>query len=52
MATLAPVRERYVEVTRDPDYVRAVLRAGAKRARAQAGEKVRQAKVAIGLLPA
>lgn len=29
-----------------------MLRAGAKRAREQAGEKVRQAKAAIGLLPA
>jgi tryptophanyl-tRNA synthetase len=52
VTTLAPVRERYAELARDPDYVRAVLRAGAKRAREQASEKVRQAKKAIGLLPA
>jgi tryptophanyl-tRNA synthetase len=52
VATLTPVRERYVELARDPEYVRAVLRAGAKRAREQADAKVRQAKAAIGLLPA
>ncbi len=49
---LTPVRQRYIELARDPEYVRAVLRAGANRAREQAGEKVRQAKAAIGLLPA
>jgi len=52
VATLTPVRERYVELARDPDYVRAVLRAGAKRGREQASERVRQAKEAIGLLAA
>jgi tryptophanyl-tRNA synthetase len=52
VATLAPIRERYLELARDPEYVRTVLRAGAERARKQAGEKVRQAKAAIGLLPA
>ena len=52
VATLAPVRERYLELARDPEYVRSVLRSGAERARKQAGEKVRQAKAAIGLLPA
>ena len=52
VATLTPVRERYVELARDPDYVRAVLHAGAKRGREQATEKVRQAKEAIGLLAA
>ncbi|MGA9310915.1 MAG: tryptophan--tRNA ligase [Pseudonocardiaceae bacterium] len=52
VATLTPVRERYIELVRDPEYVREVLRAGAKRAREQASEKVRQAKEAIGLLPA
>jgi tryptophanyl-tRNA synthetase len=46
------VRERYSELARDPEYIRAVLRAGAKRAREQASEKVRQARAAIGLLPA
>jgi tryptophanyl-tRNA synthetase len=52
VATLAPVRERYNELVADPEYVRAVLRAGAKRAREQAREKVQRAKSAIGLLPA
>ncbi|HKS52554.1 MAG TPA: tryptophan--tRNA ligase [Pseudonocardiaceae bacterium] len=52
VATLAPVQERYNELVADPEYVRAVLRAGAKRAREQAREKVRRAKAAIGLLPA
>jgi tryptophanyl-tRNA synthetase len=52
VATLAPVRERYNELVADPEYVRAVLRAGAKRAREQAREKVQRAKAAIGLLPA
>jgi tryptophanyl-tRNA synthetase len=52
VTTLAPVRQRYVELARDPEHVRAVLRAGAKRAREQTSEKVRQAKEAIGLLPA
>ncbi len=51
VATLTPVRERYIELARDPEHVRAVLRAGAKRAREHASEKVRQAKAAIGLLP-
>lgn len=49
---LTPVRERYVELSSDPEHIRAMLRAGAKRASEQAGEKVRQAKAAIGLLPA
>jgi tryptophanyl-tRNA synthetase len=52
VTTLAPVRERFMELAADPEYVRAVLRAGAKRASEQAREKVRQAKAAIGLLPA
>ncbi|MGH3847468.1 MAG: tryptophan--tRNA ligase, partial [Pseudonocardiaceae bacterium] len=52
VATLAPVRERYLDLAADPQYVQAVLRAGAKRAHEQASEKVRQAKAAIGLLPA
>ncbi len=52
VATLAPVRERYLELAADPVHVRAVLRAGAQRAREQAGAKVRAVKAAIGLLPA
>jgi tryptophanyl-tRNA synthetase len=49
--TLGPIRERYLQLTAQPDHVRGVLRAGAERAREQAGDKVRQAKSAIGLLP-
>jgi tryptophanyl-tRNA synthetase len=52
VATLAPVRDRYRELARDPGHVRSVLRAGAARAGEQGREKVRQAKAAIGLLPA
>ncbi|MGA8114143.1 MAG: tryptophan--tRNA ligase [Actinocatenispora sp.] len=51
VSTLTPIRERYLELAADPEHVRAVLRAGAKRARERAGEKVREAKQAIGLLP-
>jgi len=51
VATITPVRERYLELARDPERVRSVLRAGAARASKQAAEKVRQAKAAIGLLP-
>lgn len=51
IATLAPVRERYLELARDPEYVRKVLQQGAERARAMAVGKVQQAKSAIGLLP-
>jgi tryptophanyl-tRNA synthetase len=52
VATLAPVRDRYQELSRDPDHIRSVLRAGAARASELGREKVRQAKAAIGLLPA
>jgi tryptophanyl-tRNA synthetase len=52
VATLAPVRDRYLELSRDPGHIRSVLRAGAARASEQGQEKVRQAKAAIGLLPA
>jgi tryptophanyl-tRNA synthetase len=52
VATLAPVRDRYQELSRDPGHIRSVLRAGAARASEQGREKVRQAKAAIGLLPA
>jgi tryptophanyl-tRNA synthetase len=50
VATLTPVRERYLELSRDPERVRSVLRAGAARAGKQAAEKLRLAKAAIGLL--
>jgi tryptophanyl-tRNA synthetase len=52
VATLTPVRDRYLELSRDPGHVRSVLRAGAARASEQGRAKVRQAKAAIGLLPA
>jgi tryptophanyl-tRNA synthetase len=52
VATISPVRERYLELSRDPEHVRSILRAGATRASKQASEKVRQAKAAMGLLPA
>ena len=52
VATLTPVRDRYLELSRDPEHIRSVLRSGAARASEQAREKVRQAKAAIGLLPA
>jgi tryptophanyl-tRNA synthetase len=48
---LAPIRERFLQLAAEPDHVRAVLHAGAKRARDLAADKVRQAKAAIGLLP-
>jgi tryptophanyl-tRNA synthetase len=48
--TLTPVRERYLDLSRDPEHLRSVLRAGASRASKQAAEKVGQAKAAIGLL--
>jgi tryptophanyl-tRNA synthetase len=52
VATMAPVHDRYQELSRDPDHIRSVLRAGAARASELGREKVRQAKAAIGLLPA
>ncbi|MEU0483591.1 tryptophan--tRNA ligase [Streptosporangium sp. NPDC006013] len=51
VATLAPIRDRYLQLAEDPQHVQAVLRAGADRARGLANVKVRQAKAAIGLLP-
>jgi len=52
VATLTPVRDRYLELSRDPGHIRSVLRSAAARASEQAREKVRQAKEAIGLLAA
>jgi tryptophanyl-tRNA synthetase len=52
VATLTPVRERYLQLSADPGHVQAVLRTGAARARELAGRKVQKAKSAIGLLPA
>jgi tryptophanyl-tRNA synthetase len=52
VATLAPIRQRYLALTAEPEHVQRALRAGATQAQQQASDKVRQAKSAIGLLPA
>ncbi|WP_433368076.1 tryptophan--tRNA ligase [Streptosporangium sp. CA-115845] len=51
VTTLAPVRERYLELACDPRHVRTALRTGADHAHELAGRKMRQVKAAIGLLP-
>jgi tryptophanyl-tRNA synthetase len=50
--TLAPIRERHRELAARPDHVRGVLRVGAGRARERAGDTLRRAQSAIGLLAA
>ncbi|NUR92648.1 MAG: tryptophan--tRNA ligase [Nonomuraea sp.] len=50
--TITPIRERYLELSENPEHVRTALRAGAARAREVGGRKVLQAKASIGLLPA
>ncbi|MFC4945284.1 tryptophan--tRNA ligase [Pseudonocardia sp. GCM10023141] len=52
IATLGPVRERYLELAAAPDHVRKVLLRGSMQAREQAGRKVAQVKEALGLLAA
>jgi tryptophanyl-tRNA synthetase len=52
VATLTPVRDRYLKLADDPRQVQAALRTGAARARTMARAKVDQAKAAIGLLSA
>ena len=52
VGTLGPVRERYLNLAGDPEGVRKALRIGAEKARAAAGAKIREAKAAIGLVPA
>ncbi|HYZ38949.1 MAG TPA: hypothetical protein VE673_19930 [Pseudonocardiaceae bacterium] len=52
VATLAPVRRRYLALTAEPEHLHRALRAGAKQVQQQASDKVRQARSAIGLLPA
>ena len=49
---VAPIRDRYLSLAEEPDSVHKALRSGAERAREMAGAKIRQAKAAIGLLPA
>jgi tryptophanyl-tRNA synthetase len=51
VATLAPIRQRYLALTAQPDHVQGILPAGAKQAREMASNKIRQAKSTIGLLP-
>ena len=51
VATLSPIRQRYLALTAQPDHVHDILRAGAKRGHERALDKLRQAKSAIGLLP-
>jgi tryptophanyl-tRNA synthetase len=51
-AHFAPMRERAAELQRRPERVREVLRAGAERARAIAGETMRAVRSAMGLLAA
>ena len=47
---LRPVRERYHELSADPEVVRATLRTGAEKAEAVAGATLARAREAIGLL--
>jgi tryptophanyl-tRNA synthetase len=47
---LTPVRERYLEITADPEAVPALLQKGALKAGAIASETLRRARQAIGLL--
>ena len=49
-AVLAPIRQRYAELARDPGYVTAVLADGASRVRPHAAATVSRARRAIGLL--
>ncbi|WP_067900528.1 tryptophan--tRNA ligase [Nocardia vaccinii] len=50
IATTDPIRQRYSELSEDPDSVRKILQDGAIHARLIAGETVAAAKRAIGLL--
>ena len=50
LARLAPIHERSAELVRRPDYVRAVLREGAARARELGAAKLVQVRTAMGLL--
>jgi len=46
---LAPIRAKRAEIARDPDYVRDVLRDGAKRARVEARATMERVRAAMGL---
>jgi tryptophanyl-tRNA synthetase len=50
VAAIEPIQARYRELEKDPEHVRAVLRAGAARAGRVAGETLRRAYTAVGLL--
>ncbi|MBO2449153.1 tryptophan--tRNA ligase [Actinomadura barringtoniae] len=52
IATLTPVRTRYLHLAANPAQVQAALQSGAAQARNLATTKVQQAKAALGLLPA
>ena len=52
VATVAPIQQRYHDLSRHPEHVRDILRTGAERARDLATPKVLAAKQAIGLVPA
>ena len=47
---LRPVRERYLELRADPAHLRAMLAAGAERARAVSGETVMLIKERMGFV--
>ncbi|MFB9235892.1 tryptophan--tRNA ligase [Plantactinospora siamensis] len=50
LALVEPVQSRYAELSREPAYVRELLRTGAGRAREATAATVRAARTAIGLL--
>ncbi|GGM68517.1 tryptophan--tRNA ligase 1 [Thermopolyspora flexuosa] len=52
VATVTPIQQRYHDLSRHPEHVRAILHTGAKRARDLAAPKVLAAKQAVGLVPA
>jgi tryptophanyl-tRNA synthetase len=51
IAVLAPLQDRYREITADPGGVDAVLADGARRAAERAAPTLAAAKAAMGLLP-
>jgi tryptophanyl-tRNA synthetase len=51
VATLAPVQQRYTELSSDPAHVAERLAQGAEKARAVAAKTLTRAKEALGLLP-
>jgi tryptophanyl-tRNA synthetase len=51
VATLAPVQQRYAELSSDPAHVGRLLAQGAEKARAVAAKTLARAKDSLGLLP-